>query len=152
MTGQPVNRLRENFWPLIKFGLVGVANTGVYYACYLVLLVVMPYLPAHLIAWAVSMVFSFYMNCLFTYRVKPTWRKLVSFPLASLPNVVFTTFGVVLLVETLRVPEQWAPLIAGILAVPFSYVFAKWLLVGPRRKDGDHDQTEQGEPAEASAE
>lgn len=142
-----LDRLRQEFWPLVRFGLVGVANTGVYYVTYLILLLALPYVVAHLLAWAVSMTFSYLLNCWFTYRVKPTWGKFIRFPLASLPNVLFTTFGVVLLVEWLGVSDKWAPLIAGLLAVPFSYLFAKWLLVGTSRGESHDQEGQQSESA-----
>ncbi len=117
-------------WPLVKFCLVGVVNTGVYYGVYLLLFRLMPYVAAHLIGWTVSVVVSYLLNSWFTYRVRPTWLKLLLYPLSSLPNVLFTTFGVVLLVEVFRVGKGIAPLIAGLAAVPFSYLLAKLLLVG----------------------
>lgn len=122
-------------WPLVKFSLVGVVNTGVYYGVYLLLLRFLPYLVAHLIGWTVAVVVSYLLNCWFTYRVRPTWRKLLVYPLSSLPNVLFTTFGVVLLVEVFRVGEELAPLIAGLAAVPFSYLLARLLLVGRGKGD-----------------
>lgn len=125
-----VTGLIRRLWPLIKFSMVGVVNTLVYYGVYLALYLFTPYVIAHLIGWTVSVVVSYLLNCRFTYHVKPTWRKLFLFPLSSLPNVLFTTFGVVFLVEVLFVSKTWAPLIAGLVAVPFSYLFAKFILVG----------------------
>ncbi|QGF23581.1 GtrA family protein [Raineyella fluvialis] len=123
-------------WPLVKFSLVGVVNTGVYYGVYLLLYRFMPYVAAHLIGWTVSVIGSYLLNCWFTYRVRPTWLKLLVYPLSSLPNVIFTTFGVVLLIEVLKVSKELAPLIAGLMAVPFSYLLAKLLLVGRGDRDG----------------
>ncbi|WOP19838.1 GtrA family protein [Raineyella sp. LH-20] len=124
-------------WPLVKFCLVGVVNTGVYYGVYLVVLRFLPYPVAHLIGWTVSVVVSYLLNCVFTYRVRPTWRKLLVYPLSSLPNVLFTTFGVVLLIEVFHVGERLAPLIAGLAAVPFSYLLARLLLVGRGKQEPD---------------
>ena len=115
---------------LVRFGIVGVANTVVYYACYLLLLQVLPYLVAHLLAWAVSFVASFLLNCRFTYRVRPTWRRFLLFPLSTLANVGMTTFGVVAMVSWLGVDERIAPLIAGILAIPATFLVTRYLLVG----------------------
>lgn len=132
------------FWPLIKFSLVGVVNTGVYYGVYLLLYRFMPYVAAHLIGWVVSVVVSYLLNSYFTYKVRPSWVKLLVYPLSSLPNILFTTFGVVFLVEVLGVSKELSPLIAGLVAVPFSYALAKLLLVGrPKPTTGD------GSPASA---
>ncbi|MEA5153640.1 GtrA family protein [Raineyella sp.] len=135
-------------WPLVKFCLVGVVNTGVYYGVYLLLFRLMPYVAAHLIGWTVAVVVSYLLNSWFTYRVRPTWLKLLVYPLSSLPNVLFTTFGVVLLVEVLGVGKGIAPLIAGLAAVPVSYLLAKLLLVGRGRDEAATDQATTDEPTD----
>ncbi len=71
---------------ILRFGVVGVVNTGVYYALYLVFNTVMPYLAAHLLAIAISMVGSFFLNCYWTFRTRPTWRKFALFPLTNAPT------------------------------------------------------------------
>lgn len=124
--------LRTLAGEVIRFGIVGVANTAVYYGCYLLLLQVLPYLAAHLIAWPVSVVFSFFMNSWFTYRVKPTLRRFLAFPLSVLVNLGFTTFGTVFLIETVHVDERWAPLIAGVLAIPLTFAVTRFVLTHER--------------------
>lgn len=125
---------------LVRFGLVGVANTLVYYVCYRLLLLFLPYLVAHLIAWALSVVFSFFMNCWFTYRVRPTWRRFLGFPLSTLVNLAFTTLGSVLLVEGVHVDQRYATLLMGILAIPFTFAVTTMVLTkgvnDPRREQG----------------
>lgn len=113
---------------VFRFGLVGVANTAVYYGCYLLLLQVSPYWVAHLIACPISVVFSFFMNSWFTYRVRPTLRRLLAFPLSVVANLGFTTFGTVLLVEAAHVDERWAPLFAGVLALPITFMITRLVL------------------------
>lgn len=142
-----IRSLWLRFWPLIKFCMVGVVNTGVYYGVYLLLYRYMPYLAAHLIGWVVSVVASYLLNTYFTYKVKPSWRKLLLYPLSSLPNIIFTSFGVVLLIEVLGVSKELSPLIAGLAAVPFSYLLAKFLLVGR----SEEDSTEAEDSIEAPA-
>ena len=93
---------RERLWEFLRFGLVGVANTAVYYVVYLLLLLVLPYLAAHVLAWTVAVYFSFFLNAAFTYRVRPTWRKALLFPLSNIPNIVMTTVGVTVLVEVVH--------------------------------------------------
>lgn len=115
---------------IIRFCFVGVANTAVYYAFYRLFLLALPYVVAHLLAWAISFVFSFYMNCWFTYRVKPTWGRFVMFPTSAITNVAFTTFGTVFLVESLHISEKLAPLIAGVLAIPVTFAVTRWALKG----------------------
>ncbi len=113
---------------LLRFVLVGVANTAVYYALYLSILPFLPYVVAHLIAWTLSFLFSFFVNCYYTFRVRPTWGRLLRFPLSSIVNVGLTTFGTIFLVEVWRFDERLAPLVMGILAVPATFLVARLAL------------------------
>ncbi|MGA4506392.1 YfhO family protein [Propionibacteriaceae bacterium G1746] len=115
---------------VIRFGIVGVTNTLVYYAFYRLLLLALPYLGAHLIAWALSVVFSFFANCWFTYRVRPTWRRFIAFPATTLVNVAFTTFGSVILVSLFSADVRYVTLAMGILAIPFTFLVTRMVLVG----------------------
>ncbi|WP_245935127.1 GtrA family protein [Acidipropionibacterium virtanenii] len=128
----PSRQWRFRLARLIRFGMVGVANTAVYYLFYRILLILWPYLAAHLVAWALSVVFSFLANCYFTYRVRPTWKKLLAFPATTLVNVAFSTLGSVLLVEGLHVDERYATVLAGIAAIPFTYLLTSTILTSQK--------------------
>lgn len=126
--------LLVRLWPLVKFSMVGVVNTLVSYAVYLVLRLVMPYMVAFVLGWVVGVIVSFLLNCRFTYRVRPTWRGFVLFPLSSVPNIVLSSAGVLLMVEVFGWDQRIAPLIATVLAVPVSYGIARTILLGPARR------------------
>ncbi|NEK85365.1 GtrA family protein [Blastococcus saxobsidens] len=113
-----------------RFAVVGVVNTGVYYGTYLLLSTVSHYLVAHLVAILVAMVGSFLLNCYWTFRTRPTWRKLALFPLTNATNYVMTTVGVVVLVEWVAVDERLAPLIAAVAAIPVTFLLSRRLLTG----------------------
>ena len=118
----------------LRFALVGVVNTAVYYALYLVVRVPLGYLAAHFVALVVAMVVSFLLNARFTYHVRPTWRRFLLFPLGNLASYGTLTAGVVLLVA-LGVSETTAPLLAAAGAIPVTFLLTRWLLVG--RPAGD---------------
>lgn len=113
---------------LIKFALVGVVNTLVYYALYRLFLIAAPYLLAHVAAWFLSFVGSFFLNCYFTYRVRPTWKRFLRFPASAVVNVAFSTAVSYVLVSVLNGDPRWATLIAGILAIPVTFLIARWAL------------------------
>ncbi len=115
---------------LVRFALVGVVNTGTYYACYLLFLLRLPYVAAHVLAFAVSMTGSFFLNCRFTYNTRPTWRKFLLFPLTNAANFVITTSGVYLLVDVLRLHSTYAPLIAASAAIPITFVVSRTIMLG----------------------
>lgn len=126
--------LAPRVWPLVKFSMVGVVNTVVSYVVYLLLQFVLPYMVAFVIGWCVGVIVSFLLNCRFTYRVRPTWRGLALFPLSSVPNIVLSSGGVLLMVEIWHWDQRIAPLVATLLAVPVSYLIARTILVGPARR------------------
>lgn len=113
-----------------RFAAVGVVNTLTYYGSYLLLVLALPYLAAHVLAFAISMTGSFLLNCLVTYRTRPTWRKFLLFPLTVAANFTITTVGVAVLVELLSVDERVAPLLAAVVAIPLTFVATRAVLVG----------------------
>lgn len=129
---------------LIRFALVGVVNTGTYYLCYLVLLTWLPYVAAHVAAFVLSMIGSFFLNSRFTYRTRPTWRKFLLFPLTNAANFTLTTCGVYLLVDVLHLSRTYTPLIAAAAAIPITFAVSRTIMLSP---DGPPPRTR--EPASA---
>lgn len=121
--------MNEKLAHLLRFGVVGVLNTAVYYSLYLVFKLVMPYLVAHVIAFALAMVGSYFLNCYFTFRTRPTLRKFLLFPLSNLTNFVVSTAGLYVLVHWLSMSQQLAPLLAAAAAIPVTFLVARFVLV-----------------------
>jgi putative flippase GtrA len=118
---------------LIRFALVGGVNTGTYYVFYLLFLngAGLPYVVAHVIAFILSMVGSFFLNSWFTYRTRPTLRKFLLFPLTNVANFVITTGGVYVLVDLLGMNDTYAPLIAAAAAIPITFVVSRTIMTRP---------------------
>lgn len=124
--------MRQQLPALGRFVVVGVANTLIYYAVYRALLIGMPYLPAHVLAYGVGIVFSFFANSLFTFGVRPTWRRFLAFPLTTLFNFVVVTVGSVALVEPGWVDERWATLLMTVVAIPVTFLLTRLVLTSGR--------------------
>jgi len=118
---------------LLRFAGVGVINTATYYVAFRALHQVMPYLAAHVLAFAFCIVISFFLNCAFTFHVSPTWRRFMRFPLSTLTTFIVMTVGVSVLVEEVGTDPNVAALISAFVAVPVSYVISRMLLVGHLR-------------------
>ncbi|MET8505916.1 GtrA family protein [Streptomyces sp. NPDC004787] len=130
---------------LLRFGLVGAVNTGTYYGIYLLLGRWLPYIAAHVLAFALSMVGSFFLTSHFTYRTRPTWRKFLLFPLTNAANFTVTTVGVYVLVDLAGVDSRWAPLLAAAAAIPVTFVLSRTIMLGPdttRTRESLTDSTE----------
>ena len=114
---------------ILTFAVVGVVNTLTYYLLYLLFLTRLPYLAAHVLAFSLSMVGSFFLNARFTYRTRPTWRKFLLFPLTNATNFVLTTAGVYVIVDLLHVGSRLAPLLASAAAIPVTFVVSRWVML-----------------------
>lgn len=131
-----MKKLISKYWNLfyikwgriLRFGITGVANTAVYYLFYSILLALIPYVAAHLIAWVISVIFSFFANCFFTYKIRPTWQRFFAFPVSTLINLLFTTIGSIFLVQVVGFDKRYATLVMGIIAIPFTFAVTTWVL------------------------
>ncbi|MFE9094609.1 GtrA family protein [Streptomyces sp. NPDC007264] len=121
---------------MLVFAAVGVINTMTYYGLYLLFLARLPYLAAHILAFAVSMTGSFFLNARFTYRTRPTWRKFLLFPLTNATNFVVTTAGVYAVVDVLHAGSRLAPLLASAAAIPVTFVVSRTIMLEPARRGG----------------
>lgn len=111
-----------------RFAVVGGINTVVYYTSYLLWSIAVPYLAAHLLAISIAMLGSFFLNCYWTFKARPTWRKFALFPLTNATNYVLTTVGLVVLVEWFGMDERAAPLVAALAAIPVTFVLSQLVL------------------------
>ncbi|MEU8524643.1 MULTISPECIES: GtrA family protein [Streptomyces] len=118
-------------WQVVRFALVGAVNTGTYYGLYLLFGLRLPYLAAHVLAFLLSMVGSFFLTSYFTYRTRPTWRKFLLFPLTNAANFVITTVGVYVLVDLAGLSARYAPLIAAAGAVPVTFLLSRTIMLRP---------------------
>ncbi|MFJ9410763.1 GtrA family protein [Streptomyces sp. NPDC101393] len=127
---------------IARFALVGGVNTLTFYASYLPLHRSLPYFAAYTVGFVLSMVCSFFLNTYFTYRTRPTWKKFLLFPLTQVTNYVTQSVGLVVLVSWLGMSSTVAPLLAALLAIPFTFLVSRWVLLPRRRKDQGPDQTD----------
>lgn len=124
------------------FAMVGLANTAVYYAVYVAANVWMPYLAAHVLGYAVSIVGSFLLNSYITLRVQPTWHAFLRYPLSGAANVMASGILLHFAVARLDMNENVAALGAGVLVTPLSFLLARWAIVS-----GTHRQICKAVPA-----
>jgi putative flippase GtrA len=133
---------------LARFGAIGVLNTGIYYAVYLVLRTQITYLLAHVCAFVVAMICSYFLNCYLTFRTRPTWRTFLLFPLSNVANFVLTTVGLRVAVAGLGIDQRIAPLAVAVFAIPLTYILAHHIMIGrlsgPAQKVGDAQPSGRG--------
>ncbi|WP_028812693.1 GtrA family protein [Streptomyces flavidovirens] len=136
------------------FAAIGFVNTAVYYAVYASLNIWLPYLVAHGVGWAVSIVGSFLLNSYVTLRTKPTWRAFVRYPLSAVANVVGSGILLYVAVSRLGMPENLSALAAGVLVTPLSFLLARWAITSgaaATRASGEQPQGPEPQVTEAES-
>lgn len=124
-----INELFIKYRSFIRFVIVGCINTLHYYLFYLFLIYMgAGYLLSHSVAFIISMVGSFYLNCYYTYKVKPTLKKFIQFPMTYVVNYSVSTLSLFIIVDLLHMNEFIAPIISLLLPIPFTYLVSKWIL------------------------
>lgn len=127
-----IKRLNTEF---TRFVVVGVINTLTYYAIYLVLhnIFSFPYLFAHIVGFIISLNISFFLNCYVTYKIKPTLKKYLYFPLTQVVNMSVSTILIFIFVEFLRLNSNIAPFAAVLFTVPITFIISSKILKDPAR-------------------
>lgn len=118
-----------------SFVLVGCVNTAVYLGVYASLNRWIPYLVAHVLGYAVSIVCSFLLNSYVTCRTRPTWRAFVRYPVSSLANLVASGALLYGAVTALGMDKNLAALAAGVIVTPLSFLLARWAIMSGRRTE-----------------
>ncbi|SBB59775.1 flippase GtxA [Staphylococcus aureus] len=123
-------KLTQKHAEILKFIIVGGINTLNYYVVYLLLLKLLhiEYMISHITGFLVAFVISYYLNCYFVYRVKPTWRKFISFPITQIVNVSLQTVLLYVFVSWLNLPAEIAPFAGLVITIPITFVLSKWIL------------------------
>ncbi|HDJ6496774.1 flippase GtxA [Staphylococcus aureus] len=123
-------KLTQTHAEILKFIIVGGINTLNYYVVYLLLLKLLhiEYMISHITGFLVAFVISYYLNCYFFYRVKPTWRKFISFPITQIVNVSLQTVLLYVFVSWLNLPAEIAPFAGLIITIPITFILSKWIL------------------------
>ncbi|MGW4699788.1 GtrA family protein [Streptomyces sp. NPDC004285] len=143
---------RARLAEIFRFALVGGVNTGTFFGCYLLLHPWMPYFAAYSLAFLLSMIGSFFLNTYFTYRTRPTWKKFALFPLTNVTNYLVQSVGLYALVTWAGMDDRIAPLVAAVVAIPFTYLISQRILVprGSARSSSDSgpgSETDERQPS-----
>lgn len=123
-------KLTQTHAEILKFIIVGGINTLNYYVVYLLLLKLLhiEYMISHITGFIVAFVISYYLNCYFVYRVKPTWRKFISFPITQIVNISLQTVLLYVFVSWLNLTAEIAPFVGLIITIPITFILSKWIL------------------------
>jgi len=120
-------------WQFVKFGVVGVSNTAISYAVYLVCVHLgVHYIIADGLGLVISTINAYYWNnrCVFGDGMRKSFRDHFLTWLKTL-TAYGGTFGLnslllILWVEVLRIPQTLAPLVSLMITIPVNFVINKY--------------------------
>jgi putative flippase GtrA len=114
------------FARFFRFVISGGLNTAVTYGIYLVLLQLMPYQFSYTIAYVSGIAIAYAFNRSFVFRSHQGFRSVLLFPLVYVAQYCLGILVVWLWIEKARMSPAVAPLLAAVIAVPFTYFLSRY--------------------------
>lgn len=112
----------------IRFITGGAINTGFTYALYFLLQGFIYYQIAYAIAYAAGIVFSYWFNACFVFKVPLTWRGLFAYPIVYAVQYCLSAGLLGFFIEFIHIPRQVGPLLVLVLMIPFTFFMSRWVL------------------------
>jgi len=137
-------KISEEHWKsilqFVKFGMVGLSNSVLYYILYVITLLVMQkmnflvqidYLLAQFVGFAISVLWSFYWNRKYVFQAQPeqiSWPKalLKSYISYGFTGIILNSILAVLWVQVFGIPKLIAPVFNLLVSVPLNYILNKF--------------------------
>jgi putative flippase GtrA len=120
-----IDKLKRSKFEFIRFCLVGIFATGLHYAIYYLLNLIIDMNIAYTIGYWTAFLCNYLLTCLFTFRVKPSLKLGGGFGVSHLINWglhliclnIFTYIGL---------SPEWAPVPTYIICVPTNFLIIKF--------------------------
>jgi putative flippase GtrA len=124
-----MNRIlnRQSILEIIRFGIVGTTAMIIHYGIYYILLPFMNMNIAYTIGYFLSFLCNFVMSSYFTFKVKPSWKRLIRFAGSHGINY-FVYLGLFNFFYWIGVSAELAPLPVYLIAVPISFLLVRFAL------------------------
>lgn len=131
----------QSFMQFVKFGIVGVSNTAISYILYAVSLLLfqqynlipkLDYLAAQVIAFVLSVLWSFYWNNKLVFvveegRQRSIWKALLKTYISySFTGLFLNSILLVLWVKLFHISEFLGPIINLVISVPLNFLINKF--------------------------
>ena len=130
-----------SFMQFIKFGIVGISNTVVSYLIYVISLVIFKklgifvefdYLMSQVIAFILSVLWSFYWNNKMVFTIqegqkRSIWKTLLkTYVSYSFTGLFLNSILIILWVHVFGISEFLAPIINLVISVPINFLINKF--------------------------
>ena len=121
-----IKRLKElydsdpKYGQFLRFCINGVLAVGIQYAVYLVCIQWMNEFAANTIGYFVSFCCNFIITSYWTFRSRPSWKRLSGFGGSHIVNYFVQQFFLAIYLY-IGIPKEWAALVAMGSAVPINF-------------------------------
>lgn len=119
--------MKQNFYEMIRFGIVGIIATIIHYGIYLALNLIIVSWIAYSIGYGISFLGNFYLSNKFTFKTKPTFKKGVGFGLSHFINYLLQVILLSVFIK-LGIPDKYAPIPVFCIAVPVNFLMVRFVL------------------------
>lgn len=124
-------KIKEKFFTkqFLSFGIIGAFNTVFVQVLYMafVKLGLTPGISS-ILADALGVVVSYFLNMRFTYHQPITLKGAVTFPLSYVPGMLISALIVLIVVHGFHGPELYAKLISLPIYIPINYLFMTFIV------------------------
>ena len=142
----PTDEGKKTFLQFVKFCVVGVSNTLVNYFLYLLFLFIFTklgfvdrnYLPAHVMAFLLSVLWSYYWNNRYVFKAgegeeRVWWKTLIKTYLSYAFTGLFLNMVLLYVwIDILHLSEIVAPIVNIVINVPINFVINKFFAYGEK--------------------
>jgi putative flippase GtrA len=113
-----------------RFMIAGAVNTGLTYAIYLGLLIIVPYVFAYSLAYAIGIGMGYLLNAKWVFQRPPSLGSATVYPLTYSLNYLMGVGMLWLLIELIHIPKEIAPLFVVAVSIPLMYIVTKSIFLG----------------------
>lgn len=118
---------KQNFYEIIRFGIVGIIATIIHYGIYLALNLIITSWIAYSVGYGISFLCNFYLSNKFTFKTKPTIKKGIGFGVSHFVNYLLQVILLSIFIK-LGIPDNYAPLPVFCIAVPINFLMVRFVL------------------------
>lgn len=117
-------------WPVQfnRFLISGGLNTAFSYAVFLGLLRIVSYESAYIASYILGLIAGYYLNSRWVFAQSGSGLKIALYPLVYVPQLVFGTLLLRLLVESLGIPPSLSVVGVIILTIPLNFLLVRWVM------------------------
>lgn len=121
----------------VRFLIGGFSNTAFTYVIYLGLSRIIHYQIAYFIAYCSGIIFAYWFNAIFVFKVPLSWKGAFSYPFVYLVQYGASALLLGLLVKSVHLSPVYAPLFVTACMLPLTYVMSKIILETTNRLKND---------------